>query len=236
MAAPVAIGFALSLSLTSLLAQDATTKNQEQMAPSPEIPASTKVPSEVVQAKPPAPAREAFPLLDDGLLDPAWFGGPVSFQAEKEIDFFWMKPGFNLSGRQMRLKIWDPPVLLAKDRDAKDAQKARELTYLFPIVLRNNLNAVLAGKVKFSSTEGEVTVLGRFVDVNAGSENTKFWLGLGAGSATATWDLKIVDAKTNELLVAVHHRVVSASAFSGIQDKLEKWTRKFGQFLNDRAF
>jgi len=235
---PVRLMFSVSLGLAPLCAQEAapaaTVPSQESQTPT--AAAAPPTPAQV-----PAPATLGtqpieFKVLDGGLLEQAWFGVAIDFRREKEIDFLWMKPGFNFSGRQIRLKTWEPPIMLIKERDEKDAQRAKELTYLFPIVLRSCLNNVLAGKVKFSSTEGELTLVGRFVSVNAGSDNAKFFVGFGAGSATATWDLKIVDTTTNELLLALHHRCISGSAFSGIQDKLEKWSRKFAQYLNETAF
>ncbi len=187
---------------------------------------------------PPAPAPvpgAAVGVLDDGLLQEAWFGGPVAFQATKDIDFLWIKPGLDLAGRQILLKRWEPAVMLQKARDEKDVKKAGELTYLFPLILRNTLGPAFGARVKLSSTDGDLVLTGRFVDVNAGSQNAKLFIWMGAGSSTATWDLKLVDARTNELLLAVHHRCVSGSAFTEVQDKLEKWSRLFARYLSERV-
>lgn len=187
---------------------------------------------------PPAPAPvpgAAARVLDDGLLQEAWFGGPVAFQATKDIDFLWIKPGLDLAGRQILLKRWEPAVMLQKPRDEKDVKKAGELTYLFPLILRNTLGPAFGARVKLSSTEGDLVLTGRFVDVNAGSQNARLFIWMGAGSSTATWDLKLVDARTNELLLAVHHRCVSGSAFTEVQDKLEKWSRVFARLLSETA-
>jgi hypothetical protein len=224
----------LSLGFAPLLSQEAA----PQPAPNPEMkPPETTAPAPAPSPTTPAPEVKPvnFKVLDNGLLQEAWFCTEVAFQKGKDIDFLWVKPGFKLAGHQLRLKAWEAPTLLIKDRDAKDRQKATELTYVFPIVLRNGLSKALVDKVKFSSSEGDYTLSGRFVDVNAGSEGAKFIIGFGAGSASATWDLKIVDTKTNELQLAVHHRCISGSAFSGIQDKLEKWSRAFGQYLSEKA-
>jgi hypothetical protein len=179
---------------------------------------------------PPAPASAK--TYDAGLLEETWFGPQVPFRKNLDIDFFWVKPDFDLANHELRLQAWEPPVMLAKGRGEQDIAKAKELTYLFPILLRSDLSKALAGKAKLSSAQGDLVLQGRFVDVNAGSDNVKFFVGFGAGSATATWDLKIVDQASGELLLAIHHRCVSASAFSGIQDKLQKWSRRFAQFLS----
>lgn len=203
--------------------------------PVPQPPPAPPAPPAAVAPEPAAPKPPAFRVLDDGLLQESWFGVPVDFKSEKEIDFLWVKPGFNLTGRQLRLRSWEPAVMLQKQRDEKDLKKAAELTYLFPLVLRNSLGPTFGTRVKLSSTEGDLTLIGRFVDVNAGSQNAKMFIWMGAGSGTATWDLKIVDTRTNELLLAVHHRCVSGSAFTEVQDKLEKWSRMFARYLSDTA-
>jgi hypothetical protein len=147
------------------------------------------------------------------------------------VDYLWVKPGFDPAGHVIRMKTWEPPLLLFPGRSDKDRQRATELTYLFPILLRSDLTQALAGKTTFSSSEGDWTLVGRFVDANAGSEATRLFLPVGPGTASATWDFKILDTKTEELLLAVHHRCLSGTAFTGIQDKLEKWSRKFAQNL-----
>jgi hypothetical protein len=179
---------------------------------------------------PVTPPQEAAKVLDDGRLEEAWFGPSVPFKAGREIDQFWMKPGFDPVGHAICMKTWEPPTLLFPGRNDKDRQKAVELTYFFPIQLRSDLTRALSGTT-FSSREGDFALVGRFVDVNAGSDVTRLLLPVGPGTASATWDLKIVDTKTGELLMAVHHRCLSGTAFTGIQDKLEKWSRKFAQNL-----
>ena len=78
-------------------------------------------------------------------------------------------------------------------------------------------------------------LVGRLVDSNAGSMNAKFFVWMGAGSSTATWDMKLVDAISGELVLAVHHRAVSGSALTEVQDKIEKWCRRFAQHLSEAA-
>lgn len=181
-----------------------------------------------------APETLAQPIFqDDGRLEAAWFGPAAVFKPGKETDFLWVKPGFDPTGHTIRMKPWEAPTLLFPGRNDKDYQKAVELTYYFPIRLRSDLGPSLSGKTAFSSSEGDWTLLGRFVDANAGSDVTRLLLPVGPGSASATWDLKIVDTATGELLLAVHHRCLSGSAFTGIQDKLEKWSRKFAQRLKE---
>lgn len=175
------------------------------------------------------------PKLDDGLLDPAWFGAGIPFTKGDEVDFYWIKPGLDLAGRTVHMRPWEDPTMLRKGRDGKDNAKATELTDTFPGMLRGALTGAVHGKVKWSRTEGDLALVGRFVDANAGSKAAKWLIGLGAGSETATWDLKILDPKTGEVLLAVHHRAISGTAMSTIQDKLVKWSDKFATFVAIRA-
>ncbi len=183
------------------------------------------------------PVAASAQTLDDGLLDPSWFGGPAEFRTTAEIDYLWVKPGFSLAGRTLHVQAWDDPQFLAanKKRDAKDSAKASELTDLMPSRLFGGLSQSLDGVAKVSKREGDLILTGRIVDCNAGSKAAKWLVGLGAGSAGATWDIKIVDASSKELLVAIHHRAISATAMSEIDDKVIKWTEKFGGVLRDGA-
>lgn len=169
--------------------------------------------------------------LDKGLLQMAWFGEKVPFVKGDDIDFYWIKPGVNLTGRTIAFKNWDDVVMLEKGRDGKDNSKATALTDAMPSQIRGALSGAFGGKAKVSRTEGDLELVGRVVDCNAGSKAAKFMVGYGAGSATLTWDLKVVDAKTHELLMAVHHRVVSATFMSNLEDKVEKWSDKFARFM-----
>jgi hypothetical protein len=180
-------------------------------------------------------AAPKAPLLDDGLLDPSWFGDNIAFTKGDEVDFFWIKPGLDLTGRTLFMKPWEDPAMLKKGRDGKDNAKATEITDSFPGMLRGALSGAFNGKTKVSRNEGDLTLTGRFVDANAGSKAAKWLIGLGAGSESATWDLKILDPKSGEVLLAVHHRAISGTAMSNIQDKLVKWADKFATFVATRA-
>jgi hypothetical protein len=181
------------------------------------------------------PVVPKAPLLDEGLLDPAWFGDGISFTKSDDVDYYWIKPGLNLAGHILFMKPWEDPAMLRKGRDGKDNAKATEITDSFPGMLRGALTGAFNGKAKVSRTEGDLTLVGRFVDANAGSKAAKWLVGFGAGSETATWDLKVVDTKTGDILLAVHHRAISGTAMSNIQDKLVKWADKFATFVAAQA-
>ncbi|BDU67944.1 hypothetical protein GETHOR_00450 [Geothrix oryzae] len=198
-------------------------------------PAVAPAPPSTPAAPAPKPTAPKAPLQDDGLLDPSWFGEGIVFTKGDEVDFFWIKPGLDLTGRSLHMRPWEDPAMLRKGRDGKDNAKATELTDSFPGMLRGALTGAFNGRAKVSRTDGDLVLTGRFVDANAGSKAAKWLIGLGAGSETATWDLKVLDPKTGELLLAVHHRAISGTAMSNIQDKLVKWADKFASFVAVRA-
>jgi hypothetical protein len=170
-----------------------------------------------------APAAGARDL-DEGLLQSSWFGGDLEWHRAEEIDYLWVKDGFSLQGKTVHVADWQEPEFLhKKDRDTKDSARAYELTETMPDWLRGALTSSLSGTAEVSRESGDVLLEGRFVDVNAGSKAAKWLVGFGAGSATATWDLKLVDAQTGELLAAIHHRAVSGTNISDIDDKIIKW-------------
>ena len=169
--------------------------------------------------------------LDKGLLDPSWFGSQVEFRVTGDIDYVWVKPGFTVKGRKLKIEAWSDPLINDKDRDAKDHSKASELTDLMPSRLRGALAAALAGVAEVSKEDGDLIVTGRIVDCNAGSKAAKFWVGMGAGAASATFDMKIADKATGETLAGIHHRVISGTAMSEVDDKIAKWLEVFGEAL-----
>lgn len=170
--------------------------------------------------------------LDEGKVDPAWFGNPdLTFKTTDTVDYLWVKPGFSLVGKTIQVVPWQDPVFLGKKRDAKDAAKAVDLTDRMPGLLRGGLSVGLEGVAKVSRDAGDYRLEGRFVDVNAGSKGAKWMVGMGAGSAAATWDVKITDAATGELVVAIHHRSISGTVMSEIEDKIAKWIEKLGPDL-----
>jgi len=209
------ITFALALN-----AQEATT------------PTPTPVPAVAPAA---APKPVDFKVLDEGLLEEKWFGIQVPFTKVEEADFYWLKPGFDLTGKTLQFMPWDDPVSLRAGRDEKDKARAQKLTDSLPGLIMRSLEAPLAAKVTLSRKTGDYQLVGRIVDANAKSTAARFFAPAAIGAAeSVTWDFKIVDAKTQEVVAAFHHRVVSATVMSTVDSKLEKWLKAFGPFFLQR--
>lgn len=180
-----------------------------------------------------APASAAR-QLDDGKLDPSWFGGEREFRKADEIDYLWVKPGFSLAGQKIQFAAWEEPQFLgekAGDRDTKDKRLANDLTGNMPDIFGEAFKNGLAGTVTVVKSGGNLKAVGRIVDCSSGSAAAKFWVGMGAGSGNTTFDLKFVDAKSGELVAAIHHRVVSGSNLSTTDSKFVKWVDEFAERL-----
>ncbi len=233
----------------ALLLSLALPLSAQQAEPTPSVPAPAAAPTATPVPTPaaspvstvtPAPAVKPLPapavdkVLDDGLLHTQWFGPSVSFVKGDDVDFFWMKPGLSFAGHTVHMLAWDDPSL-PKTRDGKDQAKASELTDALPGMLRGALAGIFGDKAKVSRNEGDWTLVGRIVDCNAGSRAAKFLVGWGAGSEMVTYDFKVVDVQSGEVVMAVHHRVISGTALSTINDKFVKWCDKFATFLKQKT-
>jgi hypothetical protein len=176
--------------------------------------------------------------LDDGTLDPAWFGGAREFREIDEIDYLWVREGFDLAGKKVRFAEWEAPEWRgekAAERDTKDKRMANDLTRNLPEIFSEAFRNGLSQKVTVVTSGGDIVVSGRIVDCSGGSAAAKFWVGMGAGSGSTTFDLKFVDAGSGELLAALHHRVVSGSNLSTTDSKLVKWVDEFAEELSKKG-
>ena len=167
-------------------------------------------------SQPGAPAK-----LDEGQLDTTWFekGGQIAFHSTGTVDYLWVKEGASLSNRKFVLDKWEEPVL-GPERDKHDREKASELTGEMPDFISTAMCQKLTTGSTCSLTDGDIRVVGRFVDINAGRA-------FAFVPATSTFDMKLLDAGTGELLVAIHHRVIGPSGIN-----LRHWLSKLGTAFN----
>ena len=168
--------------------------------------------------------------LDEGRLDPTYFGGPREFREAEDIDYLWVKDGFAIDGHTFQFAAWPDPIFLGDAKpDADDRRLAHQMNEELPKLFQESLGAQWSGRAKTSMTEGDVRVEGRIVDCSAGSVAAKAFVGFGAGAGNTTVDLRFTDAKTGELLAAVHQRVVSGTNWSTTDSKMAHWIDEFGK-------
>lgn len=173
---------------------------------------------------PAASAAENAERLDDGRLDPSWFGRDVAFRAAHDFDYVWVKPGFTAKGKKLRVEPWPDPLFEGKERKARDAAMAFELAEHMPSRIRTVLRHSLRGVAEVVTEGGDLILSGRLVDFVAKGT-------MRASNPQATWDMKITDAATGELLVAVHHRKLMS--ISTVEERIVAWLEKFGEALKE---
>ena len=169
------------------------------------------------------------PNLDEGRLDPAWFGAPAVFQPSKALGFQWLKPGLDLRRRTLRLKTWEPAAWLVGKRAAKDQDFLTRVQGRLEPNLAAGIQRGLKGTLPVSSTLGDVVLVGRVVDAIGESEDY-----LATGHLYLSFDLKLVDGDTGELLGAFHDTLRGPSVDS-IPLQFGKWSEDLGRLLASLA-
>jgi len=167
--------------------------------------------------------------LDDGKLDPSWFGPGVAFVETEEIDYFWARDGFSLDGESFHFAEWEEPHFLGEDagkRDENDHRLARQLTADMPESFSSVFGRSFGNRASTSTEEGKIRVVGRIVDCSTGSVVAKALVGFGAGAGGTTIDVKFIEKSSGEVVAALHHRVVSGTNWSTTDSKFFKWLKK----------
>lgn len=179
-----------------------------------------------VEAKRKKGPKIATGPLDDGKLDPTWFGEGLEFREAKKVDYLWVKEGFSMDGHKLHFLEWPSPEFIgedAADRDGEDQRLASHMARDMPEILQEEAELAFKDRAGSSLTEGDVEVHGRIVDCSTGNVAAKVIVGFGAGAGNTTIDLKFVDKKSGELLLGLHHRVVSGTTWSTTDSKFTKW-------------
>ncbi|MEM1181574.1 MAG: IPT/TIG domain-containing protein [Acidobacteriota bacterium] len=176
---------------------------------------------------------------DDGTLETSYFGGDLRFVDTRRVDYLWVKDGFSFEGRKFHFRPWADPEFIgedAEDRDAEDFRLARQMTPEIPQAFVDILTHTWRGRAEASTRSGDIKVTGRIVDCSTGNVTAKVLVGFGAGAGYTTFDMKFTDARTGQLVAALHHRVVSGTAWSTTDSKLVKWMERFGEQIAKRDF
>ena len=172
--------------------------------------------------------------LDDGKLVVSWFSDdPLLFREADEIDYLWVREGFTIEGASLHVLEWPAPEI-PDDRDAKDRRLATQMNRSMAELFYDAWNQEWHG-TEVSTEGGDIEVSGRIVDVSTGSTAAKVLVGFGAGSGNTTIDLKFVDKASGELLLALHHRVVSGTSWSTTDSKFVNWALEVAEEIADKG-
>jgi hypothetical protein len=185
----------------------------------------------------PAAAKEKKRTLDEGTLVIDWFDedADLEFRETDNVDYLWVSDDFSvkaLEDRKLHFPDWPEPEFIGEDaeeRDNDDMSLARRMNRLMPQYFHDAFDIAWDGRVDTSFYEGDVQVTGRITDCSTGSVGAKMFIGFGAGAGFTTIDLKMVETQTGELLLALHHRVVSGTEMSTTESKFSKWVGKLSE-------
>jgi len=183
----------------------------------------------------PKPARPPITKVEDeGLLEHEYFGFAAPFAPKLGTDALWIKDGLSLKGRQVTYRAWETKVLRAA-RQEKDLQRAADLAKLIPDSLMPQLRATFQGVADWQlGGTGDYRFEARIVDANVPNKASKLvfgWLGGKENLENVTWDMKLVDAKTGETVLAFHHRVVKVNTLGSLDSSLRDWASDFPKRL-----
>jgi hypothetical protein len=163
--------------------------------------------------------------LDHGRLDSAWFGPDAVFMPSKALGYQWLRPGLLLQHRSLRLKAWEPAAWLLGKRATKDEVLVGRFEGTLVSDLAKGLKRGLKGSVPVSLTEGDVLLVGRVVDAVGEADD-----GLSFGGVSLSFDLKLVDGDTGDLLGAFH-TTLSGSNPDALSILYAQWCQDLGRLL-----
>jgi len=170
-----------------------------------------------------------LPRLDQGRMDPAWFGSDLTFERSTLVQFLWVKPGLSLRGRTLHLRPWEAPAWLVKPRPEKDQAFLRRLEPILVPGLLEALQDGLGEALPVAMGTGDLVLTGRITDARADGVG-----GMFGGLGGIYFDLKLTEAVSGELLLAAHHAIEGERAES-IQARYQAWCGTLARILAERA-
>lgn len=215
---------------------------EPQPAPAPAQPAaSAPAPMPMPEPKPvtaPVPPKTPVTKVEDkGLLEHAYFGAVIPFEARHGVDAIWIKEGLSLKGKRIACGAWKAQVL-KPGREEKHLQRAADLARMIPDALLPELRTAFKGAAEWElGGAGDYRLEGRVVDANVPNTASKLMLGWLAGKdnlENVTWDMRLVDAATGETVLAFHHRMVKVNTLGSLDASLRDWAAAFPKQLLER--
>jgi hypothetical protein len=167
--------------------------------------------------------------LDGGRLEPDWFGPGVTFQSTKALGFQWLKPGLDLRRRSIRLKAWEPAAWVLGKRALKDQAFLQRVEDALPGHLEKGLRRGLKGSLPVSQASGDLHLIARVVDAVGQADDY-----MSMGAVVLSFDLKLVDGDTGELLGAFHDTLEGTNP-EAIPVRFGRWCEDLGRTLGGLA-
>jgi len=167
--------------------------------------------------------------LDEGRLDPSWFGAGVVFQPSKALGFQWLKPNLDLRHRSLRLQAWEPTAWVQGPRAGKDQAFLARVAPELPGDLERGLKRGLKGTLPVSSTVGDVVLVARVSDALGADDDY-----MAVRPLTLSFDLKLVDGDSGEVLAAFHDTITGPNT-DAVSHHFGRWCEALGRALAPAA-
>ena len=224
------------ISINQLFSQSAPlspiSTSSQALSPTPTNPSQLPVGSPI--APTPSTSND-FKFLDDGLLDPSWFGTGVKFSESKSSDFIYIKPNVSFKDKSFYFSPFKANYLRTNRQD-RDKELGDYILKNINTWFVGSFDEELTPKPKWGSKEeSDITIIGRLVDVNNAYGGPAMMFGAMAGQDNqdhATWEFKFIDSKTGDVLLACHHRKIIFYAFTYSTKKaalktIQRWLSAF---------
>ena len=165
------------------------------------------------------------PGLDEGRLDPAWFGAEAVFQPSKTLGFQWLKPGLDLRHRTLQLRALEPAAWLLGPRARKDQAFLQRIEATLVPDLERGLRRGLKESLPLSATNGDLLLSARVVDAVGESDDY-----MGMARVSLSFDVKVVDRDSGALLAAFHDTLQGAGP-GAVTGQYGRWCEGLGRLL-----
>ncbi|MCE1204007.1 MAG: hypothetical protein LWW79_05300 [Holophagaceae bacterium] len=167
--------------------------------------------------------------LDDGRLDPSWFGPGVAFQPSKALGFQWLKPNLDLRNRSLRLRAWESVAWVQGPRAGKDQAFLSRVAPGLPADLERGLKKGLKGALPVSTNSGDLVLVARVADALGADDDY-----MAVRPMTLSFDLKLVDGDSGEVLAAFHDTITGPNT-DAISYHFGRWCEAMGRVLAPAA-
>ncbi len=154
-----------------------------------------------------------------------WIAKDITLKRDGLADGFWEKPGLDLRCKTLQVPTWEVVTLDSQKPAEVGAQ--RRFADLMGDFLRANMEMRLFDRAKVSKDSGDLLLLGRAVEYRGGSQISRQLLGIGIQSERLTFEMKLIDRSTGEVLLALQNSISVSSREDDLGERLKRWANRF---------